>query len=316
MLKKIFIASLCFALTGASAFAAFSAKTFAAAKKRNPKDGIIAYFYGPDWDVRSTKMLKTLWESSEIKSACGDSAMLPVPVYQEPDEKQKKNAKTIREGMKVPHIFSYPAIVMFTEEGEKYYILQGDEIFEETPKVAETIKAKLKLFRERKAILKKAERAKGLEKARLYGEALLDGIEPPEDALKVIKANDPKGETPYARRLEFDVFKLLTDQTYKDPDKPDKVLIAPDAAVALVTKLAIADETTYLPWQRQELLAACAAYLRRLDKNDARIKTLHKKILEIDPESVWADFVEDSEARWLSSDKKKKDKKEKRRRKK
>ena len=315
MFKKFFIALLCLIFAGTSAFAAFSAKTFAAAKKRNPKDGIIVYFYGPDWDVRSTKMLKTLWESSEIKNACGDASMLSVPVYQEPNEKQKKNAKTIREGMKVPHIFSYPAIVMFTEEGEKYYILQGDEIFEDKAEVAETIKAKLKLFRERKAILKKAERAKGIEKAKLYGEALLEGIEPPANALKTIKANDPKGETPYAKRLEFDVFKLLTDQTYKDPDKPDKVLIKPDAAIALVTKLAIEDETTYLPEQRQELLACCAAYLRRLNKTDSRIKTLHKKILEIDPDSVWADFVKDSEAQWMGVEKKK-DKKEKRRKRK
>lgn len=315
MIKKFLIAGLCLMLAGTTAFAAFSAKTFAAAKKRDAKDGILVYFYGPDWDVRSTKMLKTLWDNAEIKKACGDSAMLAIPVYQSPNEKQKKNAKTIREGMKIPHIFSYPAIVMCNNDGYTYYILQGDEIFEETPKVAETIKTKLKLFREQKALLKKAERAKGLEKAKLYGEAMFDGINPPEDALKVIKANDPKGELPYAKRLEFDVFKLITEQTYKDPDKPDKALITPDAAVALVTKLAIEDETTYLPWQRQELLAAAAGYLRRVDKTDARIKTLHKKILEIDPESGWADFVKDSEDLWISPEKKK-DKKEKRRRKK
>lgn len=305
MIKKFFIAGIYLLLAGTTAFAAFSAKTFAAAKKRDPKDGILVYFYGPDWDVRSTKMLKTLWENQDIKRACGDSAMLAVPVYQNPNEKQKKNAKTIRDGMKIPHIFSYPAIVMCNNDGYTYYILQGDEIFEETSKVAETIKAKLKLFREQKAILKKAERAKGLEKAKLYGEAIFDGINPPEDALKTIKANDPKGELPYAKRLEFDVFKLITEQTYKDPDKPDKDLITPDAAVALVTKLAIDDQTTYLPWQRQELLAAVAGYLRRVDKTDARIKMLHKKILEIDPDSVWAAFVKDSEALWINPEKKK-----------
>lgn len=315
MLKKILLTGICLAFAGTTAFAAFSAKTFAAAQKRDPKDGILVYFYGPDWDVRSTKMLKTLWENPEIKKACGDSAVLSFPVYQDPNEKQKKNAKIIREGMKIPHIFSYPAIVMYTSEGQKYYIIQGDEIFEETGKVAETIKAKLKLYREQKAILKKAERAKGLEKAKLYGEAMLEGIDYPQDALKVIKANDPTGELPYAKRLEFDVFTIITEKTYKDPDKPDKVLIAPDAAVALVTKLAIEDETTYLPWQRQELLAAAAGYLRRLDKTDARIKTLHKKILEIDSDSMWAAFVKDSDALWINPDKKG-DKKEKRRKKK
>ena len=315
MIKKILIAGLCLLLAGTPVFAAFAAKTYAAAKKRDPKDGIIVYFYGPDWDVRSTQMLKSLWDNAEIKKACGDSAMLSVPVYQDPNEKQKKNGKTIREGMKIPHIYSYPAIVMYTTEGQKYYILQGDEIFQETPKVAELIKEKLKLYREQKAILKKAERAKGIEKAKLYGQAMLEGIDYPADALKVLKANDPQGELPYAKRIEFDVFKLITEKTYKDPDKPDAQMITPDAAVALATKLAIEDETTYLPWQRQELLAAAAAYLRRVDKTDARIKTLHKKILEIDPNSVWAAFVKDSDELWINPEKKS-DKKEKRRRKK
>jgi hypothetical protein len=144
---------------------------------------------------------------------------------------------------------------------------------------------------------------------------MLEGIDYPADALKVLKANDPQRELPYTKRIEFDVFKLITEKTYKDPDKPDAQMITPDAAFTLATKLAIEDETTYLPWQRQELLAAAAAYLRRVDKTDARIKTLHKKILEIDPNSVWAAFVKDSDELWINPGKKS-DKKEKRRRKK
>lgn len=316
MLKKIFIAALCLIFAGTSAFAAVSCKTFALAKKRAAKDGVLVYFYGPNWDDRSTKMLKSFWENAEIRNACGDAALVAAPVYQSPSEKEKKRAQEILAGMKVPHIFSYPAIVMCDADGRKYYILQGDEILAETKTVAETIKQKLALFRKQKSLLKKAEKAKGVEKAKLYGEALLEGIDPPHDALKIIKASDPAGETPYAKRLEFDVYKIITDHTHKDPDAPEKKLMSPDDAFALVKKLAIDDETTYLPEQRQELLASCAAYLRRVNTSDKRIPQLHKKIREIDPDSVWASFAEQSEIIWLNADKKSSAKKEKRGRKK
>lgn len=311
MIKKILISLLCLIFTGTSAFAAFYAKTFEAAKKRNPKDGILVFFYGTGWDARSDAMLKSFWGHPEIKSACGDAAMVTVPVYQRPDEKEKKRAQEARAGMRVPHIYSYPAIVMCDEDGNDYYILQGDEIFEDREVVAKTIKGKLELYRKRKAILKKAEKAKGATKAKLYGEAMIEGIGYPKDALRVMRQYDPNNELPYARRIEFDVFKIITDKIHKNPDDKEAKMLTADEAVALATKLAIEDETTYLPWQRQEIIAACAGHLRRLDKSDPRIKSLHKKIKEIDPDSVWAAFVDDSEEIWGDGGKKKKGKKKK-----
>jgi len=314
-MKKIFTVIFALCLAGTSAFAAIQVKNFAAAQKRAPKDGILVYFYGPDWDARSTAMLKTFWGNADVKNACGDAAMLAVPVYQNPSEKEKKREQDARGGMKVPHIYSYPAIVMCDEDGRKYYILQGDEIFADTKQVAETIKTKLALFRKQKSILQKANKAKGLEKAKLYGQAMLEGIDYPANALKVFKEFDPKGETPYAKRIQFDVFKIITDKIHTDPDKPELKMIPPDEAFALVKKLAIDDAETYLPWQRQELLAACAAYLRRQNKGDPRIKTLHQKIREIDPDSVWASVASESEKIWGNgsssgkNDKKKKRKK-------
>lgn len=315
MFRKFSAVALCLIFAGTSAFAAKAVKSFDSAKK-SAKDGILVYFYGPDWDDRSTKMLKTFWENPEIKSACGDAAMLAVPVYQSPSEKDRKRTKEALGEMKAPHIYSYPAVVMCDAEGRKYYILQGDEILADTKTVAETIKGKLALFRRQRELVRKAEKAKGVEKAKLYGEALLEGIDPPPNALKIIRASDPKGETPYAKRLEFDVYKIITDKIHPNPDKADVKMMPPDEAFSLVKKLAVEDETTYLPEQRQELLAACAAYLRRKDVNDARIKTLHQKIREIDPASVWATFADESERIWLGADDKHKARKGKRAKKK
>ena len=158
-MKKLLTALLFFCLAGTPLFAAFAAKTFEAAKKRDPKDGILVYFYGADWDFRSKEMLKSFWGDAEIKKACGNAAMLAVPVFQSPSEKQQERVREIRRGLKVPHIYSYPAVVMCDEKGRKYYILQGDEILADTKTVAATIREKIDLFRKQKEILQKAERA-------------------------------------------------------------------------------------------------------------------------------------------------------------
>jgi len=330
MIKKIFIAGLCFIFAIASANAAVQAKTFATAKKKNTKDGILAYFYGPDWDARGTAMLKTFWNSPEIKAACGDGVMLAVPVYQNPSEKDKKRVAEIRAGMRVPHIYSFPAVVMYTNGGDDiHYILTGTEIFEETPKVAETISQKLKLARERKTLWSRADKAKGAEKAKIlaqiaetYGEAIFAD---PDDHIAHVDKNSLKkvkgeilkklagtGDERLAKQLNFDIYKLITDKTHRDPDKPDLQLMSKDDAFALVKKLAIDDAETYRPDQRQKLLASCAAYLRREDKDDKRIPGLLKKIIEIDSTNVWASFAEESSRIWhggVDTDKSKKKKK-------
>lgn len=330
MIKKFFIAVLCLIFAVASAGAAVQAKTFAVAKKKNNKDGILAYFYGPDWDARGTAMLKTFWNSPEIKAACGDGVMIAVPVYQKPSEKDKKREQEIRAGMRVPHIYSYPAVVMYAAGGDEiHYILTGTEIFQELPKVAATISEKLKLARERKALWARASKAKGADKAKIltqiaesYGEAIFAD---PDDHIAHIDKNSLKkvkgeilkqlagtGDERLAKQLNFDVYKLITDKTHKDPDKPDLQLMSRDDAVALVKKLAIDDAETYRPDQRQKLIASCAAYLRREDKDDKRIPPLLKKIIEIDSKNVWASFAEESSRIWHgggNDDKSKKNKK-------
>lgn len=323
-MKKNFAVLLCAALAfaasaaGTPLTAATSAKTFAAAQKRNAKDGILVYFYGPDWDVRSTEMLKTFWDNADIKKACGDAVMVAAPIYQDPSEKEHKLAQEARAGMRVPHIYSYPAVVMMSSNGEVYYILTGDEILADTATVAATIAEKLKLERERKDLRAKANKAKGIEKAKLlgqiaetYGEDLFgenDDHVPHADSsnvkkvknalIKELKACDPNGETPYAKQLEFDVYKVVTNQTHKDHDNPNKVVLSPADAFALAKKLAIDDKTTYRPLQRQKILAAVAAYLRRTDRNDSRIMTLYKEIIRINPNNEWASFARESDRVW------------------
>lgn len=317
-MKKFFALMLCLVLAGTAAgpqlFAAKTVKTYAAAQKNAGKDGVLVYCYGPDWNPRSVAMLKSLWESAELKRAAGDAAMVAAPFYQNPSEKERTAAQETRKGLREPFIFSYPAILMISQGGETYYIVTGKEIYAGKEAVAATIAEQLAHERERKELRAQANKAKGIEKAKLlgkyaetYGEAIfterdekvacvdmgiLNRIR--NDLIKEIKACDPKDETNYVKQLEFDIFTTFSKKTFPKEEK-----ISPDEAYDFVKKNVVENEAAYRPAQRQKLIAACASYLRRKDKNDKRIPAMLRRIVKIDSENEWASFAREFDRIWL-----------------
>ena len=55
--------------------AAERAETFSEALSKAGSDGVIAYCYGPDWNRRSVRLLKTFWNTPEAAEA----TPLPAP---------------------------------------------------------------------------------------------------------------------------------------------------------------------------------------------------------------------------------------------
>lgn len=317
-MKKFFALMLCLVLAGPAAgpqlFAAKAVKTYAAAQKSAGKDGILVYCYGPDWNPRSVAMLKSLWESAELKRAAGDAAMVAAPFYQNPSDKERNAAQETRKGLREPFIFSFPAILMISQGGETYYIVTGKEIYAGKEAVAATIAEQLAHERERKELRAQANKAKGVEKAKLlgkyaetYGEAIfterdekvacvdmgtLNRIR--NELIKEIKACDPNDETNYVKQLEFDIFTTFSKKTFPKEEK-----ISPDEAYDFVKKNVVENEASYRPAQRQKLIAACASYLRRKDKNDKRIPAMLRRIVKIDSENEWASFAREFDRIWL-----------------
>lgn len=93
-MKKIFTVIFALCLAGTSAFAAIQVKNFAAAQKRAPKDGILVYFYGPDWDARSTAMLKTFWGNADVKTLAAMPPCSPFPCIRIRPKKKKNASRT------------------------------------------------------------------------------------------------------------------------------------------------------------------------------------------------------------------------------
>lgn len=279
-------------------FAAREVKNFDVAKKIAPADGIIVFLYGANWDKRGTAMLKTLWEK-KIKPAAGNAAVIDLPVYQNPTEREKKKAAEKWCGWRTPKIFSYPCIVMLSDKAHKYAIIQGSDILDDPDKVVALFKAKLELYRKQAKLVSQAEKAKGLRKAELYGQAsCILGIDPPFEALKRIKESDPKGETPYAKRLEFDVYKLMVDEQYFNDKEPEKKMMSVQEGLDRLKKLTSDD--TYLPWQKQEMYGATTGFLRRQKYDNAKLKKLYEEMIAIDPDSEWANYAKESIRLWCT----------------
>lgn len=298
MIKHWFVSGLLACVCAGTLFAGPERKTYDQAIKGNPNDGIVVFLYGPDWEKQSAKLLETHWKNSKIKNACGGANLVAIPLYQRPNEKEKKEAaeksKGFRRGNRVRSI---PAIILQTAEGEDYYVICGDELNRPAEKVADLMKIKFELYKKRRTIMKQAERAKGKAKARVYGEAAaIEGIFPPKDTVKIIQENDPKLEEPLSARAVFDVYKLMVDATTPDNKNPNKKIFTVDEALAQCQKLMAGD--TYTAEQKQEILAATAGYLRRKGYDRNKVRKMYEEMLALDPDSIWGAYAKSAIEEW------------------
>lgn len=297
-IKQGFILGLLACLSLGTLWAGPEKKSYEQALKAEPNDGIVVFLYGPDWEKKGPELLTTLWKNSKIRSACGGANMVAIPIYQRPNEKETKEAQERGKGFKrMNHVRSIPALVLQTSSGEDYYAIYGDELNRSAEKVADLMKSKFELYKQRRTIMKKAEKAKGRAKARAYGEAAaIEGIFPPKDAAKIIRENDPNLEEPLSARAVFDIYKLMVDATTPDNKNPSKKIFTVEEALAQYRKLMEGDK--YTSAQKQEIIAATAGYLRRKKYDQAKVKKMYEEMLALDPDSVWGAYAKSALKAW------------------
>ena len=292
-MKNVF-AFLAFVIASGTLFAGPEKKTYEQAIKGNPADGVVVFLYGPDWEKQGSQLLKTLWKHAKVRSACGNAPMVAIPIYQRPNEKEKAEAAEKRKGFTLSKsVRSYPAIVLQTYAGTDYYTIYGDEIYQSPEKVAELMKSKFELYKIQRKFLQQAEKAKDQKKAELYAQAVnVEGLLAPKDAIRIIKAGDPNLENPACKRAAFDVYKLVTESTYRDKDNPGKKIFTVPDALAKLKELTAGD--TYTPVQKQEIYAACTGFLRREGYDREKLKALYTEMIALDSDSMWASFAKES----------------------
>lgn len=297
-MKRLFLTGIAIAFWAGMLFAGAERKTYDQAAKGNPNDGIVVFLYGPDWEKSGPELLKKMWSNPKIKNACGGANLVALPIYQRPNEKEKKAAEEKAKGYRrSKRVRSIPALVLQDYTGRDYYVICGDELFQSVEKVAELMKSKFELYKQQRKFLQQMEKAKGKNKAKACAQAsVIEGIFPPNDYEKIIKENDPKLEDPICARAVFNVYELLVDQMTPDKENPGKKILSVEETLAKFKQLTSGD--TYTPIQKQEIHAAVAGHLRRNGYDAAKLKKIYQDMIALNPDSFWADYAKHAMKIW------------------
>lgn len=296
-MKKLLLATLC-ALCSLSVApllqAAQKASTFEDALKKAKADGIVAFCYGPDWNMRSTNMVNTFWKSKLTEKACGDAVMIAIPFYQRPTPANIKEQNKIQGSFKrrrVNHDFrSFPAVCMMDRTGRVYAQLCGTDDLgtddDDFAKGIDNITAKLEAFRRQSELLAQAEKAQGIEKAKLLGQASTLGIYAPEGAAEAIKSLDPQDQTGYYQRLTYDPFHFNERVNAFSGSKmdPSKALTPEQTEKELQTLL---KNPVLSNIQKQESYAVYIGRLRKTQADKAMLIKQIKAMHDIDPDTMY-----------------------------
>ncbi len=199
----------------ASLHAAEHVESFDEALAQAGADGVIAFCYGPDWNMRSARMYTNFWKiSPELRAAAGEAKLVAVPFYQDPDEEQRVEASTKRGSMQAPPFGVFPTVLMFDKNGRLYATLVGtDYLGEEDGALAvKNVADRLDKLRRQIALLQKIELGDELETAALLTEVNELGITPPADIISRIEEADKTDDKRYTRRAKHNALQFMYTQ--------------------------------------------------------------------------------------------------------
>lgn len=197
--------------------AAQEAENYEAASAIATDDGFIIFAYAEDWDTFSKRVCDKLMKSDLVKAAAGNAVFMHAPIPNFIDKERKEADKARFGPLNIPDASSYPAILMLTKSGRHYSTINGSVMHKAAPKkVSKMIQERLQGMKKQEELLEQAKTAKGIERARLLGEAASIPDVSPQGARKniiaEIKKLDPQDKTGYARKLR-DPFDFMGEIT-------------------------------------------------------------------------------------------------------
>ncbi len=274
--------------------AAEYAITYEEAMGKAGDDGVIVFCYGPDWNRRSVRMLKSFWERPELQDAAGDAILLSVPFYQTPPtEEDLKDVKyppnVIRGRMQAPPFQICPTVMMFDSSGRLYATLSGtDALGDELGDLGiANIKKNLELLRKQQQLMLQIEEMPaGAERSKLLVEVSELGIAVPSDVASKLQEADDEESKAMQRRvnykaLDFMYEQLETTDGFLPPDFIEDVNKIKDACMEIV------EDETLRTMDRQAAYNLYLGAMRRDAVTGARFRAQINRNLKIDEESFY-----------------------------
>lgn len=271
----------------------FASTTFASAAERvadypaaleKAKSGgqdIAVLFHGSDWCLPGKK-LGDYWKSTNFAKFAGeDLLILDIDRKESPTTEDEALAKRNEACHVKPR--SLPAIALFDHEGRLVALREGTPELDSLGKPEQAIQRAVDVRKKRDDFWKKAEGARGPQKASLLagGLDLLGLGTGPKDVYKPVveemKKADPEDRSGAVARYTFPGRKLL--ETAVSDGKDGKFAEADAEIGGWLKKPQLTKE------QRQEALAAKFALYQRWPEKKNELPALLKEIEKLDPKS-------------------------------
>ncbi len=263
---------------------------FPAALEKAKKGGqdIAVLFHGSDW-CQAGKKYAEHWKADAFPAAAGDELLiLDIDRKEEPSSADEALAKRNEACPVKPR--SLPAIALFDREGRLVAMREGTPELEPLGKPEQAIQRAVDLRKKRDDLWKKAEGARGPQRAGLLAAGLdLLGLGTgPKNAYKPVleemKKADPEDKSGMLARYNFPGRKLL--ETAVEQGKPGKFQEVDDEIGGWLKKPQLTKP------QRQEALAARFALYQRWPEKKAELSALLKEISKLDPKSELGEAAE------------------------
>ena len=185
------------------------AQTYAEAKDMVKDSVYVLFAYADGWDYYSKGVMEKLMQDERIKAAGGDAVFMPLPmpnVLTDELKKTRDGRYGILKFVNDTAPRSYPAIMIFNKHGRHSATIWGP--FMRTPdpaEIAPMLQVRIEGVKKQTPLLEQAEKAEGIEKVKLLGEAaLIKDVQPPNWPDKMVadfKKLDPQDTTGYQKKL-------------------------------------------------------------------------------------------------------------------
>ncbi len=288
------------ALLTPAADAAQRARTYSEARDMAGEDGIVVFCYGPDWNKRSVRMLKSFWENPATEAAVGDAVMLAVPYYQDKNAEGAAEAGGIRGGLPEPNFGICPSVFMVDKHGSIYARLSGlDDLGDENGALgAENMKRKLAEFHRQKELLSQAEQTSGAERANLLGQVADLSVARPKNLVEEIELADPEDNTGQVRRNKHNAFYGFMYEQMETSDGFLKKDFVPDLRKIGDACQKIFNDKAYRNEDRQAAYALLIGLSRANGVSANQLRGYITKSMRLDETTVYGKIGPDLIEKW------------------
>ncbi len=235
---------------------------------------IVVFCYGVNYDKISDKAYEIYVKKRDknIVKVLGGEIFLVVPVYQLPNEKEKREYEKVMGKHSLPGgIWSVPSFAVMDGAGNVRGAVRDRDVLDDPVKTAEALGKLLEDFDKQQKLVEKAEKASEKRKEQLTREA-----------------------------LSFTDLKV-PGHTLFDPSQNGIVEKLQIMSIAEANNFirSTLDSGAYSPTERQMVMAAYAGHVRREKGPVHLLRAIYTEMRNIDPSSIYGAYAEGAIECWV-----------------